>query len=268
MLKFELVKNQGDLVGKRFLYSNTEWEDNLSGFEMFDELGNYEIMDKLNNVFIRISCDDDQHFVIEPIRKKNIQFTGRFENNKHTGELYLYRNKPRELYINVSDQIRTMSKSDKLSRTYLLKVIDNNESKVEYHGIIVGLTYKNNGKINNENFDFDISIYSHELKTVNIITNLINISFIGVLILWIISIISKEFTWSVIDYAVIVVILTYIRYTYLRFKHIKNTFINKVCKYYRTKKINRFSKRSIENRILSNYETLQEKNKDKPLQEL
>src|SRR5690554_5742662 len=210
MINFELVKNTSYL-GKRFFYSNTRWEESRNGFELSSPILKDEIALNLENRIIKITCGEDQYFDIEPIRGKSIQYTGSSSDNNATDELYIYKNKPNEIYINPINDLIDMTNYDKLYREYIIKIVHNSQQKVEYHGIVLSLEYKNNGKIDNPDYDIDISVFHHELKNISFIPYTFDLSFAALAIYWFIDLfyINKDFI-SLIDYSSIAIVTTYI----------------------------------------------------------
>ncbi len=269
MLNFEIVKEQQNL-GKRFLHSQTKWEESQEGFKLSEPIYIDAITNKLNNKVIKITCSDNEYFDIELIKGKQIQFTGSSSDNTFANELFLYRNKPNELYINLTSNLIDMLNSDALRREYLLKVVQSNQQKVSYYGIILTIKYKNNGVVNNLDYDFDISIYYHELETMNFVTNTIDIAFLSLLVFWIIMIISKTSFFDMVDYGSIAIVAAYLIQIILRTLYIKNTYLNAICNLFRRnrRKNNRFTKKQFEKRLLESYQKVKEENKTKKLTDL
>lgn len=268
MLKFELI-NDSRYIGKRYLYSFTRWQESNQPSNLFSGLDKGEIADKLNNRMIKVTCDSNKYFQIEKIKRRQIQYTGSSDSNAYMGDLYLYRDKPRELYIDLTQELISMKNSESLYREYLLKVVSDNDLKVEYHGIVVSLTYKNKGKLNNEDYDIDVSVFSHELKTVNLTANTIDISFFSVLAYFIVNTaINKKVDTGYFGYAVIAIILTYLVQLIYRTIYTKNTYLNKIYKCLFKKKKSRFTYKEFKNRVVESYDKAKEEDKGKKLTEL
>lgn len=276
MINFELVKNTSYL-GKRFLYSNTRWEESSDGFELDSPILKDDIALNLENKIIKITCGEDQYFDIEPIRGKSIQYTGSSSDNHATGELYIYKNKPKEIFINPINDLIDLGSYDKLYREYIVKIVNESQQKVEYHGIVLTLEYKNNGKVKNPNFDIDISVFHHELKNISFIPYTFDLSFAALAIYWFIDLfyIKKDFV-SLIDYSSIAIVTAYIVQLIYRTIYIGNTWINFIIRPF-IKKGNRkttkqqrkrFTKKGFESRIIRAYETFKNENKNKKLTEL
>jgi len=268
LLKFELINDSRD-IGKRYLYSFNRWQESNLTSEIFRGLDRVEIADKLRNKMIKITCDNNKYFQIEKIKGSQIQYTGSSDSNDYMGNLYLYRDKPRELYIGLNYDLISMKNGESLYREYLLKVVSDNDLKVEYHGIVVTLTYKNKGKIDNDDFDIDVSVYSHELKTVNLTANTIDISFLSVLAYFIISTcINGKIDTGYFGYAVIAIILTYLIQLISRTIYTKNTYLNKIYKMIFKKHKSRFTYKEFKNRVFESYNKAREEDKNKKLTDL
>ncbi len=273
MIKFELIKDE-TFIGKRFLYSNTRWKESSNGFKTNKTIFKNDITEKLKNKLIKITCGEDQYFDIDLIKGKQIQYTGSSSDNFATKELYVYKNKPNEIYINPINDLIDMTNYDKLYREYIIKIVHNSQQKVEYHGIVLSLEYKNNGKIDNPDYDIDISLYQHELSRINFIPYTFDLSFAALSIYWVFDLSINKNLISLIDYSSITIITAYMVQLIYRTVFIKNTWLNFIFRLF--KKKNRttnkskkwFTKRGFEQRIFNNYLVLKEETKNKKLTEL
>lgn len=273
MINFELVKNTS-YFGKRFLYSNTRWEESRNGLELTSPIFKDEIALNLENSIIKVTCGEDQYFDIEPIRGKSIQYTGSSSDNNATGELYIYKNKPKELFINPTNDLIDMRSYNKLQREYIVKIVNESQQKVEYHGIVLTLEYKNNGKVNNPSFDIDILVFDHELKNISFIPYTVDFSFIVLSFYWVYYLFKNKTLLPLIDYSSITIIAAYVIQLFYRTVYIKNTWLNFIFRLFKkknrttNKRKKRFTKRGFEQRIFNNYLVLNEESKNKELTEL
>lgn len=273
MLKFELINDKKKLMGERQLYSNTNWRENNSGFEPNTPIQVEDIRYRLKTKFLKVTCSEDKYFKIDLIKKQYIQFSGGHDSNDYKDEMSIYRDRPREIYIDLTENLISMTNSESLNKEYLLKVVESNHNKVEYHGFIVSLVYKNKGLINNPDYDIDVQVYSHELKTVNFVGNTINLTFYTFLFAWLVNSFVKGFKFDKLEYAGILIVVVYLTQLILRTYYIKDTYLNFVLRLTSKEgriinkniKNSRFTKKNFETRLSEYYNEFNLERKGKKL---
>lgn len=235
-----------------------------------------EIALKLKDKMIRITCKEDQYFDIKQIKGRTIQYTGSSSDNNVTNELDIYKNRPQELFINPLTDLIDMEFKDKLHREYIVKIVNSSQQKVEYHGIVMSLEYKNNGQLNNPNYNIDISVFNHELKSINFLPPTIDLSFAALVVYWTIDLSINKNIISLIDYPSITIVTAYIVQIFYRTLYIGNTWVNFIInsftinksRKFTSKKRNRFTKKGFEERIFKANEKYQNETKNKVFKEL
>lgn len=265
----EVIMNDSESRGKRILYSIADWQEFEYGRKFPDKLkvDKDDIIDKIKNKYLKITCLENQY--IDFLHTKQTSISS--DNNSSKDKLRIYENKPKELYIDLSDGIIEMSKTGLLIKKYMINVLSSSNYSVEEYGIILLLKYKNNGITFNPDFSIDIEVAIHKLNDENLIMNAVNISFWSYVIYNLILCIydKSSFALSNFDYVSFVILVTYLAQLIFRTKYIRNTYINKLFrlikwltfKSYRKNFSNkdRFSKRSFKKDIISNHKKSKEK---------
>lgn len=238
MIKFE--KYIGDLKGKKVLYSTINWleiEDSLSllnedkeSIEIFKE-------EKLNDTSIKISVDDNQYIKIanfNEARKGESPFYTGFSDSNYSnkdGELSLNTDRPKELWIELDVQNISFEHSSNQYKAYYIDVINENDKNLERYYILVEVCHKNEGKIGNTNFNFDVKVLYYKVKMISITYDTIDCTFCGYFIWFIINLAffnkNGVFSMRIIqEYYTYAIFASYISYLYFRTKYIENSWLN------------------------------------------
>ena len=146
-------------------------------------------------------------------------FSMSFDNHSR-GKLTVHNSKPNVVFINLRSDLIAMKNSDKLSKFYVLKTISKDLKQVDYYAIQVYLEYKNNREVNPIDYNIDIHVEYHELDSYSMVANTIDVTFLSLIAFITVSLITKSFSWSVVDYFALTVIFGYIAQLLLRTYHI------------------------------------------------
>lgn len=222
----EVVLSNKENKNILLLNTLTMWEESNLGLEPSQTIEKRKIENKLKDRYIKISCDDNYYFTNPTLYGKSIQYFSMSFDNHSRGKLTVHNSKPNELFINLRSDLTAMLKTDKLSKFFVLKTISKDLKYVDYYAIQVYLEYKNNGDINPIDYTIDIHVEYHELDSYSMVANTIDVTFLSLIAFVTLALITKSFSWSVIDYFALTVIFGYIAQLILRTYHIGNTFIN------------------------------------------
>jgi len=230
MLKVEEVRLDFTSEKNKFmLHTETQWEPSPKGLHIGDYLKKEAIENKIRGRYLHLFCDDNEY--IEPvgaIKKKTIQWIASQSDNISKGQFNLYFAKLRDLYIDLADNLIDMENVDDIKKNFLIRVVDKAGNKVTYFGLAVELELKNNGDLRNTNIEFDVTVYFHELKTVNLILDTIDVTILAAIVYFVSRVISGAFSWDGIDFAFIGVLITYVGQLLIRTIHVRNTYLNRL----------------------------------------
>lgn len=241
----------------RILNSHTMWEESKDDFPMNKSISASQVCDKVFDKAIKLTCSSDQYFDIAPIRRRLIQFTSTISGGIATKELFLYKNKPDEIYLSLTDGLVDMKNSSTLRKEFLIKVVNLNNSRVEYYGLIITLSFKISPDKETD-FDIDIGVYKHELRTVSLLPSTIDFSFFALVIYCFIMWGIKKDSSIFFDYASIAITLAYISQLIFRSIHIGDTWViiafNYIFRHKKHKINNKFSIKRFERWIIKSHD--------------
>lgn len=270
MLNFEPY--DGDLQGKRRLYSTIPWVEDETGFELFeDEIRTINIFkyEKLKNKALKITVGENQYIKVSDVVVKSggskfqIFYTG-MSNSNHViknNEISVHNDRPRELWIDFNSHEIEFNKRNRIYRTYYINVINENDMSLQKYYIYVILNYKNNGTIGNKDYDFDVEVSCLKVDDINVAYGVIDLAFIGYLIWGVINIIfnndNGEFIKKLImEPSAYLILLSYISQLWFRTRYIGNTKLNLIAFWLRKFWYNKFKKKEIYNHFLTNKEVV------------
>ena len=228
----------GNTKGKRIIENLIPWQDNNIGHKLSDEekdtIRTFK-HNKMKDKSIQITCDDNSYIIIPNFNKTF--YTVSSDDNYTKGELTITTKDINEIYIPIKDYEIDFKKNSSMFRPFIIDEITNNENVIKRYLVILSIQYKNNGKINNENFDFDYTVRINKVFEKNITYGLIDYAFYGYL-LWIIInlLLKKDFLYLLNNPTSIIVIITYLISIIVKTRFIGNTIINKIPFFLRIKK--------------------------------
>lgn len=268
MIKFE--RDEGNLDGKRRLYSLIPWLEDEKAFQLYNEereVINIFKYEKLKNQSLKITVGKNQYIKIAEVRvpneKHNIIYTGMEDSNTSykNGDISIYLDRPTELWIDFNNRDINFIKYNSVFRAYYIYVMNDNDLALEKYLIYVKLTHKNNGTIANPDFKIDVEVSCRKIGHINVAYGIIDFAFFGYII-WIIANVIclnnyNNFINNLISNNTIYIIsLSYLSQIWFRYKYVGNSYANRF-KYYILKYWHKiFRKKEIHKDFLTNHEVV------------
>ena len=228
MIKAKLYSKS--IKGKRKIENLIHWQDYNYGHELLDsekETIDLYKSNKLKDKSIRVFCQEGNYLKVPHFYKT--YYTISSDDNYAKEELAVYTNESNEFYIPINEYEISFNKSSSLFRPYIIDEISNNENVIKRYCIVVSISYKDNGKLNNNNFEFDYSVRINKVFEKNITYGLLDYAFYGYCIWVIMNLVLKNRIFEQINNpTTIIVFLTYLIYIFVKTKYVGHTIINKL----------------------------------------
>lgn len=243
----KVKKYIGNIKGKKKIENLIPWQNDNVGYELSDEEKrtiNIFKYRKMKNTSFKITCDSNCYLKIPYF--DNTYYTVVSDDNYTKGELTIITKDLNEIYIPINENEINFDKNSSIFRPYIIDEITNNENIIKRYLVVVSIQYKDNGKINNENFDFDYSIRINKVFERNITYGLLNYAFYGYFLWVILNIFMKRnFLELINNPTTITVLITYLISTLVKTIHIGNTFLNKILVFFKIKEKNYCTNREL-----------------------
>lgn len=236
MINVELYKKS--IRGRKQIDSSVSWQNSNSGHKLDEDekaiIKTYKY-DRLKNKNIRITCDDNHFLKIPNFCKTYYSFSS--DDNYTNNELIIATSELREVFISFNEYEIDFEENSVLFRPYIIDEISNDGNIIERHFIVIYIRYKDNGKIANDEFDFDYKISINKVFKINITYGLPDIIFIGYIIWLIINIVNKNNILELINNpTVIIVAISCLMFIIVKEIFIGDTIIDQLLYFLKIKK--------------------------------
>ena len=249
MIKIELSNKS--IKGRKVIENLVPWQEIELGHEL--EKNEKEIIeifkyDRLEGKSIKITCDDNHYIKIPNFCKTYYTFS--MDDNYMDDELLIISNELSEVYIPLSENEIDFKKRSTKFRPYIIDEISSDGNIINRYLINIFIKYKDNGKIANDDFQFQYEIRVSKVFTINITYGLPEYIFLGYIIWFISNLIAQNNVIKLINNpTVVIVFISCLIYSVIKAKFVDNSVANRLLCFLRIKRRYYYTNRELKQMI-------------------